>query len=357
MRLIPCRIQLLVAALLHERLTQLVARSVAVCILLVDEERGIRPIAREVRVAFVRFDDLIDERQHERHVRTRTDGQPLICLRRRAREARIHADHLSTALLRALHSEPVVVPAAALLTAPDQDAISIVAIPTGVLGLIPVEALAGEVAAHPAQVAHAEGGGGAQLQPQLVDGLELEHVTTSAVLVRDGVPPVFVADPLELLGGLSVGVIPADATPLAGALLPYAALRIADARRVVQLLRDGERTPAERPLAEQVGIALDLRQAPILDGPEQGASAIALTACAGDDLHVIGCARITLCGNLCECRIRAPQHHGRRRCHSARLDEVAAAELQCHAPHLLPRLSPTMSSCLALYLLAMQLLI
>ncbi|MDE8703554.1 hypothetical protein PZH32_11400, partial [Adlercreutzia equolifaciens] len=37
----------------------------------------------------------------------------------------------------------------------------VVAVPAGVLGLVAVEALAGEVATHPAQVAHAEGGSGA----------------------------------------------------------------------------------------------------------------------------------------------------------------------------------------------------
>lgn len=95
-----------------------------------------------------------------------------------------------------------VVAAAAFLTAPDQDAVGVVAVPAGVLGLVAVKALAGEIAAHPAKVAHAERGGGPQLKPQLVDCLELQHVAAGAVLVRDGVPSELVADLRELLGRL-----------------------------------------------------------------------------------------------------------------------------------------------------------
>ena len=304
-RLVPCGVQLLVAALFDHGFAQLVAGA-----LLIDEERSVGAEACEVVGALVRVNDLVDERQHERHVRTRTDGQPQIGLAGRARVARVDADHLRAALLGALDGEPVVVAAAALLAAPDEDAVRVVAVPAGVLRLVAVEALAGEVRAHPAQVAHAERGGGAQLQPQLVDGLELQHVAAGAVLVGDGVPAVLLADLGVAVGGLLVGFLPGDALPLAGALLAHALLRVAHAQRVVQLLRDGEGAAAQRSLAEQVGIALDLRQAAILDVPEQRAAAIALAARARDDLHVIGRRRLrALCRIVRESRgsLRAQQ--------------------------------------------------
>ena len=286
--LVPRGVQLLVAVLLEVRLAQLVARAVAVGVLLVDEERGVRVHARELGGAFVRLDDLVDERQHQRHVGARTDGQPDVGLGGGAGETRVDADDLRAALLRALDGEPVVVAAAALLAAPDEDAVGVVAVPAGVLRLVAVQTLAGEVRAHPAQVAHAERGRRAQLKPQLVDGLELQHVAARAVLVRDGVPTVLLADLGEAVARFLVGLFPRDALPLAGALLAHALLRVAHAQRVVQLLRDGEAAPAQRALAEEVGVALDLHEAPVLDVPEQRAAAVALAARAGDDLHVIG---------------------------------------------------------------------
>ena len=326
--LIPGRVQLHVAALAHHRLAQLVAGA-----LLIDEERGVGVEAGEVGGALVRVHDLVDEGQHERHVRARANGQPQVSLGCGAGEARVDADHLRAALLRALDGQPVVVAAAALLAAPDDDAVGVVAVPAGVLGLVAVEALAGEVAAHPAQVAHAEGSGGSQLKPQLVDGLELQHVAAGAVLVGDGVPAVLLADLGELLGGLLVGLLPGDALPLARALLAHAALGVAHAGGVVQLLRDGEGAPAQGAFAEQVGVALDLGQAAVLDGAEQRAAAIALATRAGDDLDVIG----ALVGRrfVGEGRLGGSQQHGRRRGHGRRLDEVATAQLQRHSSLLL----------------------
>ena len=97
---------------------QLVARAVAVGVLLVDEERGVRVHAREFGCALVRVDDLVDESQHQRHVGAGANGQPDVCLGSRAGEAGVDADDLRAALLRALDGEPVVVAAAALLAAP-----------------------------------------------------------------------------------------------------------------------------------------------------------------------------------------------------------------------------------------------
>ena len=96
--------------------------------------------------------------------------------------------------------------------------------------------------------------------------------------MRDGVPTVLLADLGEAVARFLVGLFPRDALPLAGALLAHALLRVAHAQRVVQLLRDGEAAPAQRALAEQVGVALDLHEAPVLDVPEQRAAAVALAA-------------------------------------------------------------------------------
>ena len=332
-RFVPGGVQLFVAALFHKRLAQLVAGAVALGVLLVDEERGVGVEARELGGALVRMDDLVDERQHQRHVGTGTDGQPQIGLAGGARVAWIHADHLRAALLRALHGEPVVVAAAALLTAPDEDAVGVVAVPAGVLRLVAVQALAREVRAHPAQVAHAERGGGAQFKPQLVDGLELQHVAARAVLVRDGVPAVLFADRGEAVARLLVGLFPRDALPLAGAFLAHALLRVAHAQRVVQLLRDGEAAAAQGALAEQIGVALDLHEAPVFDVPEQRAAAVALAARARDDLHVVGRGRTR--GGLRVCRIVREGRGGLRTQQQRRggrggrgLHEATAAHLQ-----------------------------
>ena len=65
-----------------------------------------------------------------------------------------------------------------------------------------------------------------RLKPQLVDGLELQHVAARAVLVRDGVPTVLLADLGEAVARFLVGLFPRDALPLTGTLLAHALLRV-----------------------------------------------------------------------------------------------------------------------------------
>ena len=288
MRLVPCGIQLLVSVFGQHGLPQLISRAVAVGVFLVDEKRRVGPVAREVGGAFAGVDDFVDEREHERHIGAGTNGQPQIGLRSGAGEAGADADHLRAALLGAPDREPVVIAARAFLAAPDQNAVGVVAVPAGVLRLIAVEALAREIRAHPAQVAHAERGGRTQFEPQLVDRLELQHVASRAVLVGDGMPAVRLAYLGEFVARGFVGFFPRNALPSARPLLADALLRIADARGIVQLLRDAERAGAKRSFAEQVGVALNLGQAAVFHRAEQSATAIALAACARNDLDVFG---------------------------------------------------------------------
>ena len=149
-------------------------------------------------------------------------------------------------------------------------------------------------------------------------------------------PTVLLADLRIAIARLGKRLIPGDALPLAFATLAHALLRIADTRRVVQLLRDGERTRAQRTFVEQIGVALDLQQAAVFHVTEQRATAIALTACARDLLNVTFADRRAFMLFVSCSRNRRGADKQRRSAREGRcLHEASTAHFQCHVSLLL----------------------